>query len=893
MAMPRSTERGTRTSGTPRAVGRSVAALRWATWLGLAAGVACGGGRAAGQLTVPTSHPGSLPGQPTTSMLLGSNLTQVRGWWASPAHAVQTTWKNSITSRAGGSLTLAQPTDFATSAAQSQVVQARAFRWLMNPQAATAADDLASVVDVLSNYARATGGTTITRPEVVQNYYQAFDFINAGLTAEQRTAITSRLSGSNVKGSITAPLQINNQRLKYASTRAFGALLFNDKTDLDAQLVRINQSLGANTTDDGGYTDGLRYLNYGIAQFAPFAVAYAHHAGVSLAPQAEQFVRMGLGMRLPNGTTPSAHNNDNAPVAISHLTRLIADADLKAAALWNTTALGGHDWTTWTNVVNNDWTYTDFFALTDFSVAPAAPTWSPTFFSGGQAQAATFRNGWGTTSHMINISAGIDGASGAGFVHHDTGGLTVAANGTQVLVEPGYNRTGLSTTPSGFDSSPATAHNVFLARDTGNATWGIGDGNAQTNAGTSVTTTNRLDAAERGDSKGVADFVTLRATYGGSSAGNDVQARRSVAMLNESGTAGGYFVVADAARRTDSTNKDFAVNLVGKSTAADTEIVSASATLVQLRWAVDGYAGDGFNGGQTMTGVPYTQPQSGQVVAHIVASQGATLAVAQDTTWMMENYNVYLQTQRLRVSATNLADVAFLTILEPGAFGAAIRLGVTPLSGTGFAAARVTDDAAGWTDWMISQTSATDVHATTAGALVSIDAGALVSDAHYAYLRRRGAILDSAVLSRGTSLAAGGAALLQWSHPVTASVLLGTAADPVLRGTLSADDLVADTMLTLVMDNLLAGHRIGSATLDGQPLSFTNGSGTSTVTLAGATGGRFVIAFEPVPEPAAVVLAGAAVLGLLARGALRRRRAARPAGHPRPGGRRHTRPRKW
>lgn len=882
----------TRTVPTLRAAAR----LRRAAWIGLVASVAGLGGRAGAQITVPTSHPGGLPGQPTTSMLLGGNLAQVRGWWSSPAHAVQTTWKNSISSRAGGSLALSQPSDFTTAAAQSQIVQARAFRWLMNPEAATAADDLASVVDVLSNYARVTGGSTITRPELVQNYYQAFDFVNAGLTAAQRTAITSRLSGSNVKGSITGfsntPFQINNQQLKHASTRAFGALLFNDKTDLDAQLVRINQSLGANSTNDGGYTDGLRYLNYGIAQFAPFAVAYAHHAGVSLGEQVEPFVRMGLGMRLPNGTTPSAHNNDNAPVAISHFTRLIADTDLKAAALWNTTALAGHDWTTWTNVVNNDWTYTDFFALTDFSVAPAAPTWSPTFFSDGQAQAATLRTGWGTTSHMLNISAGIDGASGAGFVHHDTGGLTVAANGTQVLVEPGYNRTGLGTTPSGFNSSVATEHNVFLARDTGNATWGIGNGDAQTNAGTSVTTTNRLDSAERGDHEGVADFVTLRATYGGSSAGNDVQARRSVAMLDESGTGGGYFVVADSARRTDATNKDFAVNLVGKSTAADTEIVSASAALVQLRWAVDAYGGDGFNGGQTMTGVPYNQPQSGQVVAHIVASQGATLAVAQDTTWMMENYNVYLQTQRLRVSAANLADVAFLTILEPGAFGDAIRLGVTPLSGSGFAAARVADDDAGWTDWMISQTSATDVHATAAGTLVSIDAGALVSDAHYAYLRRRGAILDSALLSRGTSLASGGAALLEWSHPVTASVLLGAAADPVLRGTLSADDLVADTVLTLSVDNLLAGHRIGSATLNGQPLSFTNGSGTSTVTLTGTAGGQFVIAFEPVPEPAAAALAGTAALGLLARAALRRRRGRPGAPHAR-GGARQARPRKW
>jgi len=857
--------------------------LRFITLLGLAACAVGLHGPAEAQLATPTSHSGSLPGQPTASILLGDHVAQVRGWWTTPAHAVQETWKSSITSRANDSLTLARPGSFTDAATQSQIVQARAFRWLMNPQAATAAADLASVVDVLSNYARVTGGSTLTRPELVQNYYQAFDFINAGLATAERQAITSRLSGSDVKGTITGlfnePTQINNQRLKHASTRAFGALLFDDKSDLDTQLSRINSSLGANSTDDGGYTDGLRYLNYGIAQFAPFAVAYANHTGVSLGPQVEQFARMALGVRLPNGTTPSAHNNDNAPVAISQFSRLITDPQLKAASVWNTTAIDGHDWTSWTNVVNNDWTYTDFFALTDFSVAPAAPNWSPTSMSGGQAQVATFRNDWGTTSHMINLSAGIDGASGAGFVHHDTGGLTVAANGTQVLVEPGYNRTGLSTTPSGFNSSLATAHNVLLARDHGTSTWGIGDGSTQTNVGTTVTTTNRLDSAERGDHKGVADFVTLRASYGGSAAGNDVQARRSVAMHNESEADGGYFVVADSARRTDATAKDFAVNLIGKSTAANTEILTASATLVQLRWAVNSYAGDGFNGGQIINGVPYNQVQNGQVVAHVVASADAALSVAQDTTWMKENYDRYLQTQRLRVAATNLERVAFLTILEPGEFGAPVQFDVTPLSGTGFAAARIVNAAEGWTDWVLSQVSSSDVHATLAGDLVRIDGGALASDAQYAYLRRTGATLDSAFISRGTSLAAADRTLLQWSHPVTASLLFGSAADPVLRGTLSGDDLVADTVLTLSMADLLAGHRVESATLGGRSLLFSNADAISTVTLAGADGGQFEITFALVPEPSAGVLAGMAGLGLLA-GRLIRRRRPRPAGRP-------------
>ena len=809
---------------------------------------------AAGQIVPPSSHPGSLPGQPTNSILIGSDLATYRTWWASPANTVQAAWKANVVGTAGGSMTLAEPTTFAEASAQSKVVQARALRWLMEPAGPNAASDLSSVASVLSNYARITSGSTITEPEIGQNYFQAFDFINAGLDATQRAAVTSRLSGSNVLGQLGNPLQVNNQQLKQASSRAFAALLFNNDSEIDTQLGRIRDSLGYNSTDDGGYTDGLRYLNYSIAQFAPFVVAYRNHTGVDLGTYIEPFVRMGLGVRMPNGLTPSAHNSDNTALAIHQFAQVIGDSSLKAATAWNVTQLGTHDWTTWTNVVNNDWTYTDFFALGDFSVAPAAPNWSPTYFSGGQAQAATFRSDWGTSSHYLNLSAGIDGAGIAGFTQHDTGSLTLCANGTQVLVEPGYNRSGLAHSPGGFDSSRATEHNVLLARDAGNSTWGIGNGTSQTNTGTTVSTTNRLDSAEHGSFKGAADFVSLRATYGGSSAGNDVQARRSAAFVNED-----YFVVADSVRRTDSTNKDFAVNLIGKSKAADTQIVTNSAAYMQLRWAVNDYDGDGYNGGVTVSGYPYNQTQNGQVIAHVVGSTNGSLSVAQDTTWMHETYDHYQQTQRLRVAMSNVPQAAFLTIFELGTYNAASQLAVSSFSGELHASARAVNAAAGWTDWIISQTSSSNVHATGAGAQVSIDGGALDSDAQFAYLRRVGGAPDSVMLSRGTNLSSDGQQILSWDNPATVSLLLATLADGQISGTLSMDDFTNNSVLTLCG---LPGEII-SVSYDGSALASFTDDAVTFPSVGGAVSAPFVVTFTP--EPASITLLALAGLAMLRR----------------------------
>lgn len=765
-----------------------------------------------------------------------SDLATYQGWWASPANATQSAWKSNVNYYAGLTPSLSQPAAFGDSVTQSQIIQAKALRWLMDPT--TYAADKATVVSVLSTYASVPGGSTITRPEVVQSYYQAFDFINSGLTSGERSSITTRLSGSSVKGRITGtfnePTQINNQRLKHASTRALGALLFNDNTDIDTQMNRMNQSLGSNTTNDGAYTDSFHYFNYSTAQFAPFLKAYKNHTGINLGSNIEPFIKMGLGMRSPNGLTATFHNNLNTAAAIHAYSSLISNTDLKAAALWNATQINGFDWTSWSNVVNNDWSYTDFFAVTDFSTTPAAPNWSPTFLSTGQSKNAAFRNDWTTTSNFLSLNGGIDGASGAGFTHADTGSITVAANGTDVIVGPGYNRTGLSNTPSGFNASTAIQHNIIVAKDTGGATWGAGNAASQTNTGTTSVLTNRLDSTEQGSFKGVSDFASLDYNYGaGTAAGNDVSGRRNTAHANED-----YFVVADHFTRTDTTNKDFGFNLIGKGTQT---VVTNTSGYIAVKWEVTQYGP--YNNGATVNGFPFNQTQNGQVIAHVVGTHNMTLTT--DTTWMHEQYDRYDQTNRMRAQITNVANGGFITVLETGTAGSASKLAITNLSATTHAAAKVVNATDGWTDVILNQSSQTTRTADT-----------YTTNARYFYARKVGSAIDSLMIAQGTSVTDGGSNVITLTNPTTLSLLFSNLDPGSVFGTISYDNFVANTELRFYTIS-----NINSATLNGSAITFGNGGSYQYVILP--TGGELAVYYAP--EPSSALLLGAGVLTLLRR----------------------------
>ncbi|MCE9590702.1 MAG: PEP-CTERM sorting domain-containing protein [Planctomycetes bacterium] len=790
------------------------------------------------------------------------------------------------------------PTSVNNAGQQAGIAQARALRWLMQASPSTTQQDFLDVVSILGTYANINGGDGLSRAEALSGYVVAYDLINPYLSAASRSTITTRLN-SNVFGLRgTALNTAGNQGVKVGGQWGYYAMAVSgNNTELNSRLGAIATSFQNVTTNDGYFADGQRYLNYTITNLPQVAHAYANVGGdatgsAQYTAAITELTKYSLNIMLPNGVSSTAHNSEEMGMGLAQLTRSITDTNIIAAVHWNLNRIGaGFPWSSYANTNNSGDQYpgADFIINTNWSVGAAQPNWSPTYLNksisgaNGTSNTTVFKNDWSTTSNYLSMMGGIDGASTAGYAHNDTGAIVLAANGFEVLVEPGYNRSTAfgdpvyPNAPGGSmpNTTGALEHNVLLARNTTTsvslASTNYGQGTtatSQTNAGNTITTTGRLDSNERGSFKGVMDFSTLKATYGGSGAtGQGTEERRSIGMVNETSTNNGYMVMTDSARSTrvsGVTNSDFALNLIGKSMTSNTAIITDSATLKEIRWSVNNYHGTTssagglpLNPGDTgyinnrPAGSVYDLAQNGQVIAHIVASTTMD-AIVQNTSWQVVNYAGFTQTQRFRIQTTNQSRTAFLTLFETGAFNDASKWEVTPLSGTDYAAAKVSPtpnivpNPINWVDWHISQTSAA-VLLTTAGLNVSIDSGALSSNGQYSYLRRNYATsaLDSVMMSRGTFINSGGGGntkLLLASQPLTMSLLYDTGVGGVTntyKGTVSTDDLSANTTISFYN----VGKNIASATLGGNALTFTNAPGVKTINI-GSNSGDLVVTYN-------------------------------------------------
>jgi len=75
------------------------------------------------------------------------------------------------------------------------------------------------------------------------------------------------------------------------------------------------------------------------------------------------------------------------------------------------------------------------------------------------------------------------------------------------------------------------------------------------------------------------------------------------------------------------------------------------------------------------------------VIAHIVSTDPMD-AVAHDTSWSIDNWELFIQTQRMRIGVSNTDMGAILTFFETGAANDASQWSVNPMSGSDYAAAR-------------------------------------------------------------------------------------------------------------------------------------------------------------------------------------------------------------
>lgn len=747
------------------------------------------------------------PSMPTSSLILGDNLTSLQSSWQSGGTTDQQIWISSITSRANQNTSGSVPTDFDTAVADASIAQSAGLRYAMTGNLADLNKAVAAleVLDV-------PGGSFITRPEALTSYLSAYDFIRGAsqtdLPAATRQVIENRLL--TVTQSLdTGNSTYSNARAKIGATRALAGVMLRDQTLLNKGLEDLQGHFDYSTTDDGWFTDSQgHYLNYTMRHIALFARAYEQGSGVDLSTNFQPYIDMSIALRKPDGTTPNVSNGLNYPVGIHYLMSS-TDADSASNLRWylESTTTHPYPWNS-TNLTNRDNTYASPFALADVEgVIAEEPSISPTYFATGQSKVTVFRNDWGPTSDYLLMSPGIDSPAvefysedppidiriPAFHSHNDTGEILLSSQGKYILVAPGYDRTDLSNSPSGLNVKSPEWHNVVLVDgDVG------GNNLGRAMRPEDFIHTHRLDSTEHGGFAGVSDFATLETNYGGANVS------RSTAFANED-----YFVVAD--RMQGDASHDYGFNLVGRGTQT---ILSSDPNYVAIKWEFDG----------------------AQVIEHLLASDSLTLS--SESLWMHDTFNDFEATQRMNATMS-AEDGLFLSVLETGAAGTASQLAITKLaSSSQHLAAEVANAAENWVDTILVQQNGGDL----------FTAGNIETDAEYTYFRKVDSMVDSLMMANGSLLAYEGDTLLETTSPLTMSLLFG---EDELRGTLSGDGFVPGSQLFLYDQLPVAG-----AWLDGSPISFQNLSGYSSLTLPSS--GSLVVTFL-VPEPSTFFLATTAL----------------------------------
>ncbi|MAF66474.1 MAG: hypothetical protein CMJ84_12560 [Planctomycetes bacterium] len=574
------------------------------------------GAPVAGQMSIGSTTGVLPPAVPTESLLLGEDLAVFRASWVAPVTAQQRIWRDDTDGRAGQATSGGVPPDFTTAATDASIAHAAALRWAMGDDGG----DLAKAVDALLAL-DVPWGTNITRTEVMTSYLCAYDYLRGAdlveLPQAERDLIEARLLSESE--SLTTGLTASNARAKVGATRALAGVLLRDQALLDRGLGDLQAHFDYSTTDDGWFTDSQgHYLNYTLGHIARFLRAYERGSGVDLYPNLAPYVEMSIGLRMPGGRVPNVSNGTNTPVAV-HLLTQATDPQLAGGAMWS--LLDGvpatYAWTT-TNVLNNDWHYTSFFALTDFAeVAPSGPPAGTSFFAQGQSKLTVLRGDWSDASDWLCLSPGIDSPAGlldapAFHSHNDTLEILVCAKGEYLLVAPGYARADLSNSPPGFTPRRADWHNVLLV----DGDVGAGEGGRKTRPRDFVYAPPVLGAAGGGAS------ATVSTHY------RSTDVTRSVAYAPRD-----QFVVRDTL--SSSTMHEYGLNLVGRGTLT---VLVETPEMIRVRWEVN----------------------ARRATATITASAPLRLETA--SLWMHDTYNVFEPTQRV-TALIDGADAQFLTVI--------------------------------------------------------------------------------------------------------------------------------------------------------------------------------------------------------------------------------------
>jgi hypothetical protein len=337
-----------------------------------------------------------------------------------------------------------------------------AFAWLLNADATAKAKAIEALMIAYNNVPRTETSVDfsgnydeIYRATWIQNYCDAYDWIQSQLTPVQDSTIRSKITreadilyNNIVTGARYAP-RPHNHRSKPAYGYGTAALTFTSDSRaaawLQSSLTQVNTVNKYQFSSDGIYREGSHYYNYTLANAIPFLWNYKNVSGVNLFPYYQAAFEWPVLIRDQRGWMPNNEDGNLKP-APTHMvakaytlesTRLHSSASLASIFQWNwaTTKFWTTDYTGATTDICWD---IDEFLLYDSSIPSIAPDINPTLkLSTGQV---VFRNSWETTDTTMRYLLYMGVAAADNHDHPDELSYIINARNSCLAIDAGYGQ---------------------------------------------------------------------------------------------------------------------------------------------------------------------------------------------------------------------------------------------------------------------------------------------------------------------------------------------------------------------------------------------------------------------------------------------------------------------
>jgi hypothetical protein len=332
-----------------------------------------------------------------------------------------------------------------------------AFAWVMNADAAAKQKAIDALMTAYDYYGADSTNfdkpyDEIYRATWIQNYCEAYDWIQSQLTPQQDSTVRAKLTREAQilrKYMPSYAPRPHNHRSKPAYGLGTAALTFTRDSRavdwLQYALEQINTVTKYQFSSDGIYREGAHYYVYTLVNEIPFLWQYKIVSGVDLFPYYKASFEWPVLIRDQRGWLPN-NEDGNVKPAPTHMvaqaymttpTRLHSKEPLGKILQWN--------WTM-TNFFTPDYTGAatdvcwdiDEFLTYDASIPAVAPDCDPTLkLATGQV---VFRNGWANADTTMRYLLYLGAAAADNHDHPDELSYIVNARNTCLAVDGGYGQ---------------------------------------------------------------------------------------------------------------------------------------------------------------------------------------------------------------------------------------------------------------------------------------------------------------------------------------------------------------------------------------------------------------------------------------------------------------------